>query len=358
MPGFSERCNQANRVNAQTSIANEIDSMISLANKVTKEPQNESQLRNMASSVASPHIRNKLSREEMPTVSGTPTMPAVRLFRVSIATIAIAICSMQFVYAYDEKELDSWLNGNGPRTSATQIETTGLRSKTPIGNSSKTNGNTQAPNANAQKATPIAPETTGNATGVQHAAAAPQSAATADKFANLSTVVPNFRIVSGDILRGGQPTAEAMSALKAAGVRTIINLRNEEVLVRKEAAQARALGMQFVNIPLDVFNPPSEKAKKDFLAILSNPAAQPIYIHCLHGQDRTGTMVALYRISKEGWTADRAYAEMVSCGFRPGFRQLSDAVFDAGARLGRGGTRPNGASIVDDLKSRLSRSNK
>lgn len=171
----------------------------------------------------------------------------------------------------------------------------------------------------------------------------------------LRAAIPNVLVVAPGILRGGQPDANGLARLKAAGVRTIINLRNEEVLVRQEASQARALGINFVNIPMDVFNSPSEDAIRQFLKVVDNAGNQPVFVHCLHGQDRTGTMIGIYRIEKLGWSGDQAYREMVSAGFRPGFSRLSDAVFAHAANNGRPGTRPNGGAIAEDLSRRFGR---
>lgn len=164
----------------------------------------------------------------------------------------------------------------------------------------------------------------------------------------------NFHVVTPFLLRGGQPTAEDLLRLRSAGVKTVVDLRNETVLVRQEAVQARLAGLSFINIPLDVFNSPSRQAVSEFLKVVEDAARQPIYVHCLHGQDRTGTMIAIYRIERQGWNADQAYSEMLSCGFRPGFSQLSRAVFDYGARAGRPGRAPTGGDIVLDLERRMS----
>lgn len=170
--------------------------------------------------------------------------------------------------------------------------------------------------------------------------------------------VNNFHTVAPGIFRGGQPTPANLLELKRAGVKTIINLRNEPVLVKQEEQQAKDFGLSYVNIPLDVFNPPPESSVKQFLSLVSDASNQPVYVHCLHGQDRTGTMVALYRIEKQGWSADQAYAEMLQCGFRPGFSRLSRAVFAHGAAAGRPGTPPTGGDIITDLKKRFSKSNR
>jgi len=52
-----------------------------------------------------------------------------------------------------------------------------------------------------------------------------------------------------------------------------------------------------------------------FLRIATTPELQPVLVHCQHGSDRTGTMVAIYRITQDGWTKAQAIDEMVNGGF-------------------------------------------
>jgi protein tyrosine phosphatase (PTP) superfamily phosphohydrolase (DUF442 family) len=167
-------------------------------------------------------------------------------------------------------------------------------------------------------------------------------------FDVLGQALPNFHVVTPTLLRGGQPDDQGLSALRRAGVRTIVDLRNEDILVKQEAAAARAAGLNFVSLPLDVFNSPSDTCIASFLSIVDG-AQQPVYVHCLHGQDRTGTMVAIYRIERQGWTANKAYEEMLAYGFRPGFSRLTQAVFARG-----GQPMPSGGDIVRALKQRFS----
>lgn len=57
-----------------------------------------------------------------------------------------------------------------------------------------------------------------------------------------------------------------------------------------------------------------------FLRIVTTPALQPVLVHCRHGSDRTGAMVAVYRVVVEGWTKAQAKDEMIHGGF--GFHPL------------------------------------
>jgi protein tyrosine/serine phosphatase len=188
-----------------------------------------------------------------------------------------------------------------------------------------------------------------------NAALAQKSEVNESALKEMAAAVPNLSLVTPWLIRGGQPSTLALNGLKKAGVRTIIDLRNEDAIVRREAGVAKALGLKFVNFPLDVFSKPSDQVIDSFLKTVDGPANQPVYVHCLHGQDRTGTMIAIYRIQHQGWSGDRAYQEMLACGFRPALVNLSGAVFDRAESLGRAGKRPPANAIVDDLKQRLSK---
>ena len=50
----------------------------------------------------------------------------------------------------------------------------------------------------------------------------------------------------------------------------------------------------------------------------------PIFLHCAHGEDRTGLLMGLYRVEVQGWTPEKAYLEMLKLGFHPKFKALDD----------------------------------
>ena len=52
-----------------------------------------------------------------------------------------------------------------------------------------------------------------------------------------------------------------------------------------------------------------------FLKTVTDENVQPVFVHCKHGADRTGTMVAIYRIVVEGWSKEDAIKEMRQGGF-------------------------------------------
>lgn len=140
--------------------------------------------------------------------------------------------------------------------------------------------------------------------------------------------LPRFSCVNPGVFRGGQPTAEGFMKLKENGIHTIVSLRNNKALCASEKQRAEALGMQFVNIPLDGISKPSRKAVLQFLEIVESEKAKPVFVHCQYGQDRTGTMIAIYREESQKWSAEQAYQEMLANGFHKKYAWLSDAVYD------------------------------
>lgn len=127
--------------------------------------------------------------------------------------------------------------------------------------------------------------------------------------------IRNFDIVTPWLYRGGQPGKEGIEALGRLGVKTVVCLRWGGKVVSAEKTAVEAAGMRFINIPLNYWNVPTAKIIDEFFALLDEPANRPLFIHCLHGADRTGLMVAMYRITHQNWDFDRAYADMKIHGF-------------------------------------------
>ena len=121
--------------------------------------------------------------------------------------------------------------------------------------------------------------------------------------------LPNFRKVQEHLYRGGQPASGGLKKLAELGIKTIVNLRGEDERTRAEEAEAKALGLRYYAIPMPGLSRPSDAQIKQVMAILDDQENWPVFIHCKRGSDRTGTVIACYRISKEGWTDERALSE-------------------------------------------------
>lgn len=126
--------------------------------------------------------------------------------------------------------------------------------------------------------------------------------------------IENFGKVSDVYYRGAQPVGDDFAALAAVGVKTIIDLTDED----GKGGEAKAAGLNFVQIPMSSTTPPSTAQVDQFLRIVNDPAQQPVYVHCKGGRHRTGTLTAVYRM-QQGWTADQAYKEMLQYDFDYGF---------------------------------------
>jgi protein tyrosine/serine phosphatase len=116
--------------------------------------------------------------------------------------------------------------------------------------------------------------------------------------------------VSGTLYRGAQPHLETLPGLKKLGISVIVDFRDsrDDILWEKKLVELE--GMTFVSIPWSARNGPSRENVFAFFATLHANSGKNIFVHCERGADRTGTMIALYRITYDHWTPDQAVAEM------------------------------------------------
>jgi tyrosine-protein phosphatase SIW14 len=150
------------------------------------------------------------------------------------------------------------------------------------------------------------------------AAISVQSTAFADNSVILADVpITEFHVVSTDIYRGARPGRAGLEALARLHVRTDLNLENDMDEVAAEGKNASELGIRMVSMPMSGFWSPNDSEVTQILSILSNSANYPIYVHCLHGQDRTGLIVGLFRVFYEHTAPADAYREMLDIGFHP-----------------------------------------
>ena len=133
--------------------------------------------------------------------------------------------------------------------------------------------------------------------------------------AELARLVGNFSEVSPGVYRGARPTAEALRALAARGVRsalvlqggsagraavdwlsTAFDVTESPASLSGEGALARGLGMAFFSAPLNSFFDLDERQTRlvlDALAFMHDPAHRPVFVHCRHGDDHAGAVVAV-----------------------------------------------------------------
>jgi protein tyrosine/serine phosphatase len=159
--------------------------------------------------------------------------------------------------------------------------------------------------------------------------ARPNSKAAANSRASHAPVnINNFGQVTEFYYRGEQPKGDEYNQLAAIGVKTIIDLRDDpRDYARSLTEQA---GMKYVNLPMSDKDYPRPDVASKFLALVNDKENWPVYVHCAGGRHRTGAMTAVFRMTVQGWDANRAYEEMKDYDFytRWGHKAMKQFVFD------------------------------
>lgn len=123
--------------------------------------------------------------------------------------------------------------------------------------------------------------------------------------------IDNFGVLNTHYYRGAQPQGRDYADLAALGVKTIINLTSDDADPGEQAAAAQA-GIGYVQIPMSTRVAPTSAEIEEFLSVVNDPARQPVYVHCVGGRHRTGVMTAVYRMTADKWSGEKAFAEMKS----------------------------------------------
>ena len=128
-------------------------------------------------------------------------------------------------------------------------------------------------------------------------------------WAQYGVAIDNFGRVNDNYFRGAQPQVGDYASLAAMGVKTVINLTSDDADPREEVMVTRN-GMAYLQIPMSTRVAPTKDQIATFLSVVNDPARQPVYVHCVGGKHRTGVMTAVFRMTHDGWTPDRAFREM------------------------------------------------
>lgn len=131
-----------------------------------------------------------------------------------------------------------------------------------------------------------------------------------------------FGKVNSFLYRGGLPTDTDLQALKDFKIKTVISFRGlgdptEKIQIAAEKKVTEKLGMKFLNIQIPFDKPVPNSVIKSFFTAVNKTENQPLFVHCKGGRDRTGTMIALYRMKFDKYTANKAIDEMKKYTFNP-----------------------------------------
>jgi tyrosine-protein phosphatase SIW14 len=141
--------------------------------------------------------------------------------------------------------------------------------------------------------------------------------------------LPNFQKVDDHVYRGAQPTNSGFKDLAERGIKTVVDLRDiGEHSQADEQKVVTDLGMRYVSIPMQGMSTPKNDQVAAVLTLLNDVTSGPVFVHCKRGADRTGTVIAVYRISRDGWENKRALSEAKSYGMSVFERAMQHYVAD------------------------------
>jgi tyrosine-protein phosphatase SIW14 len=151
--------------------------------------------------------------------------------------------------------------------------------------------------------------------------------------------IANFYQVRPELYRGARPQAGGLEELIEFGIKSIVNLQGGDLHshypswmiakmepgelpanIEAERTKALSLNMNYLSTPLDSLEdvtPDEDREIDQALEFMADPRNQPVFVHCEHGKDRTGLIIALYEVKYLGMSIDAAHQEMVKRGHDP-----------------------------------------
>jgi protein tyrosine/serine phosphatase len=145
--------------------------------------------------------------------------------------------------------------------------------------------------------------------------------------------IKNFHEVETGIYRGAAPDDAGTAYLESIHLKTDIDLesfrfwaildersdnRPDDILFKSERLSSWPGILSFIQPPI------TNHRIDEILDIMNDESQQPVFVHCQRGEDRTGMVVGLYRVLKQGWTPEAAWNEMLEWGYHPHFRALTN----------------------------------
>lgn len=117
-------------------------------------------------------------------------------------------------------------------------------------------------------------------------------------------MLSNFYKINDSLYRSKQPDNNGFKLIDSLKIRSVLSLRSKH----KDDKLIGNIDLKLFNVEMNPENF-SDKEIINALKIIKN-SPKPLLIHCMHGSDRTGIVVALYRIIYNGWTKEQALDEL------------------------------------------------
>jgi protein tyrosine/serine phosphatase len=113
----------------------------------------------------------------------------------------------------------------------------------------------------------------------------------------------NLYKINDVLYRSEQPSKKGFKQIELIGVKTILNLRR----LRNNTKKAKGFNFNLVHHPIKT----KQLNESDILKALKviQNSEKPVLVHCWHGSDRTGTIIAAYRMVIDNWSKEQAIKE-------------------------------------------------
>ncbi len=125
----------------------------------------------------------------------------------------------------------------------------------------------------------------------------------------LGTTIGNLHQVSPEVYRCEQPDDDQLPELRKLGIKSMLSLRE----YHSDVDEFTDAGIVLIRVPMDAGKIDAALLRTAVQAIIEAP--KPILVHCWHGSDRTGAVIAAYRMVVQQWPRGQAVDEFVNGGF-------------------------------------------
>ena len=130
--------------------------------------------------------------------------------------------------------------------------------------------------------------------------------------------IENWYRIDDKVYRSAQPDSRGMRDAERFGIRNVLNLRD----YHSDDDEVRGTGLKILRVKMEA----GDIRDDQIIAALRiiKYAEGPVLVHCWHGSDRTGAVIAMYRMVFLSWGKEAAIDELVNGGY--GFHGTYDNI--------------------------------